>query len=248
MLLFCSVCCSEVQSWRIWAKLILFHHFIFILLDFIWIQLFSTEDNWAQLLFLALILPGCGHPLSRQPRVEELHPGLHVQRLWPGADGRKLLQAKPTHCFYVFRRLCFQRQRSGADNSAHILHICICIWSQNWMDLTARWGIYSVKRGKNLWMMQLSHFVQTFALGQASIMQLNIVFPQLRMQMRECVAINLEWVISIISLRYPCGFSSASFSVITTAFIIWLLIARNWASCAALITFPNRAMLLQPAF
>lgn len=46
--------------------------------------------------------PGCGHPLSCQPRVEELHPRLHVQWLWPGADSRELLQARRTH-FYVFR-------------------------------------------------------------------------------------------------------------------------------------------------
>lgn len=38
-------------------------------------------------------LPGGGHPISGQPRVEELHPGLHVQRLRPGADSRELLQA-----------------------------------------------------------------------------------------------------------------------------------------------------------
>ncbi|KAG8003832.1 Prominin-1-A [Nibea albiflora] len=42
----------------------------------------------------------CGHPISSQPRVEELHPWLHLQRLQPGADGRKLIQAKLMN-FYV---------------------------------------------------------------------------------------------------------------------------------------------------
>lgn len=60
----------------------------------------------------------------------------------------------------------------------------------------------------------------------------------------ERVAINLEWLISIIFLRYLCCFSSTSF-LITAAFIILLLILSNWDSRPTFITFPNRAMLLQ---
>lgn len=51
-----------------------------------------TEPNSNS--FVCLCCSGCGHAVSNQPRVEELHPWLHVQRLGAGADGGKLVQAK----------------------------------------------------------------------------------------------------------------------------------------------------------
>lgn len=54
--------------------------------------------------FLSLFSPihaGCGHPVSGGPEHEELHPGLILQRLPAGADGRELVQAKKTP-LYVF--------------------------------------------------------------------------------------------------------------------------------------------------
>lgn len=44
--------------------------------------------------FLLSNSPGCGYSIYDQPRVEELHPWLHVQRLWAEVDNRELIQAK----------------------------------------------------------------------------------------------------------------------------------------------------------
>lgn len=162
--------------------------------------------------------------------MEELHPGLHVQRLWPGTDSRELLQAKQTH-FYVFRWLCLVWHFWDAMPWRWLISsqptlptvwsaFCICICGYRTVRMLQQ------RKGCRSRMSLFYLFLfPAQARGQASVMQQDISFPQLKdANERESVAINLEWLISIIFLRYLCRFASASLSR-------WLL--RLSSSCCS---------------
>lgn len=123
------------------------------------------------------VSPGRGHPISGQPRVEELHPRLHVQWLRPRADIGELIQAKKTH-FYVFGWQCCVCHFSEAVpcplSPLSILIYCslsclVNILLSNWKDFAAWQAIYSVTvRITGLYGLLAQAF------GQASNRQLNI--------------------------------------------------------------------------
>lgn len=142
--------------------------------------------------------PGCGHPLSGQPRVEELHPRLHVQWLWPGADSRELLQAKQTH-FYVFRWLYLVWHLPEAmllwllffpqPTPLFYLYSRVYIWRQIWKDFSARQGIYSIIGWRiPVW----------YSFHILFILFWHIMSIDEDANVRGRVVINLEWLISII--------------------------------------------------
>lgn len=124
----------------------------------IWPSSWMTDHNCSLLL---CDLPGCGHSVSGQPRVEELYPRLPVQWFQFGADGWELLQAKQTH-LYVFRWLtCLVPFRRPAFVIILFTSYCILL---NYMLNNYSFHI------------KFNVSFQAQALGQASIMQPNIPF------------------------------------------------------------------------
>lgn len=172
MLLFCSF----VQSWFYFTILFLLYWILF------WIQLFSKRIIEHRFFFWFWFCQVVDSPYLINPEWRNFIPGYMYN------DSDLALTAESFYrqsrlIVFMFLGDCVFR---GSARVLIILHTSSTSAFAFTLDHKTEWiplqdeAFSQLKRGKNLSMLQLSHFVQMFApapaLGPASIMQLNIVF------------------------------------------------------------------------